>query len=168
MSAPIEIRNSPRKWLVRSVAVFVVAAILGFLAFKAIEAGAGRGPVSLTVALTLGALALALYDVRRAYDGQVQVVLDERGFRDRRAGNVLVPWERVRAAGTISIRNARFVTFRLDGPMPRALKYAHPFAMALPGFDETLVRMDVTVLDRSLADILAAVRGFAPHVAVEG
>jgi len=168
MSALVELRHNPRRWIFLSAGLFVVAGILAFLTLKALQSGAGRGLVFLLVVLALGALALALNDVRRACDWRVQVMLDDKGFRDRRAGNVLVPWERVRAVGATSLRNLKLVTFRLDGPMPAAIRYAHPFAIAVPGFDETVVRMDVTTLDWSAHDILDAVRRLAPHVKVEG
>jgi hypothetical protein len=34
----------------------------------------------------------ALFMARGAFDTKVQVVLDAKGFRDRRGGDVLMPW----------------------------------------------------------------------------
>ena len=111
MSQPFELRSRPGRRIFGAVLTFAVAAMLGFLAAKAVELDAERWVMFLTGLLALGALAFGLHELRRARDRRVKVVLDSEGFRDRRAGNVMVPWADVREVEYISVRNLKVIAF---------------------------------------------------------
>jgi hypothetical protein len=170
MSQPFEIRNRGGTGMLSALLMLAGAAGFGFLALKGVELGSGRGPVFLAAVVALGVLGLGLSFLRRAFDKRVQVVLEREGFRDRRLGNVMVPWADVRQARYVSVRRYQAIVFKLDRPVPPRIRYSsgiRAVSMALPWMDETMLRMDITGLDWSGADILAAVRELAPHVTVD-
>ena len=96
MPAPVEIHNSATGKIFPALGPFLIAAIFGFFALKGLASGAPGGGVLWVAVLALGCLGLGLFIARGAFDTSVQVVLDATGFRDRRGGDVLVPWEKVR------------------------------------------------------------------------
>src|SRR5262245_48190357 len=151
MSQTCEIRDSPGEGtfrILRALLMFVVAGMLGLLVLTGVDLH-GRGRALLVVAGALVALAFGIHDLRRAFDRRIQVVLDGTGFRDRRAGNVLVPWIDVREARLVSVhhsgaaRKFEVILFRLDGAVPAGIRYssgASAMAMAMPWADEATVR----------------------------
>ncbi|TGV08671.1 hypothetical protein EN816_32735 [Mesorhizobium sp. M8A.F.Ca.ET.173.01.1.1] len=161
MSAPVELRNSPTNKFSSVAGSLLMAAIFGFYTLKGLANGADGGRVFLVALLALGFLGFGGYMVRGAFDTSVKVVLDENGFRDRRLGDVLVPWHRVQSVRLSSSgKGSGMVSFELTGEPSDAL------ANAL--FGGNTVRMEVNSLDMSGLDIVAAIKRLAPHVAVTG
>ncbi|PAQ05510.1 hypothetical protein [Mesorhizobium temperatum] len=167
MSAPVEIRNSLTGKLFPALGPFLIAAIFGFFALKGLASGAPAGRLLWVAVLALGCLALGLFLARGAFDTGVQVVLDDRGFRDRRGGDVLVPWEKVRRVHPG--KDAGMISFELTEPPPDAIRYApaNALGLLLP-FGKNIVHMEISSLDITGADMIAAIRRLAPHVAVGG
>ncbi|TJW10518.1 MAG: hypothetical protein E5W82_19810 [Mesorhizobium sp.] len=167
MPAPVEIRNSPTGKIFPAIGPFLIAVIFGFFALKGLGSGAPGGRLFLVAALALGCLGLGLFLARGAFDTSVQVVLDARGFRDRRGGDVLVPWEKVRGVRLTSGQGSAMLNFELTEPPPGAIRYApaNTLNLILP-FGKNIVHMEVSSLDTSGLDMIAAIRRFAPHVAV--
>ncbi len=95
------------------------------------------------------------------------MVLDASGFRDRRGGDVLVPWDKVRSAHLTSGSGSEMISFELTEPPPDAIRYAPANALGrLLPFGKNIVHMEVSSLDITGADMIAAIRRLAPHVAV--
>ena len=163
MSAPVEIRNSAMGKLLPAIGPFLISGIFGFFALKGLASGApGRG-VLLVAVLGLGCLGLGLFIARGAFDTSVQVVLDDRGFRDRRAGDVLVPWQTVRSVRLVSGQGSSMLSFELTGPDAIHHTPANALRRVLPLAGNT-VHMEVSSLDMSGADMMEAIRRLAPHV----
>ena len=93
--------------------------------------------------LALCCVGVGLFMARGARDTSVQVVLDANGFRDRRRGDLLVPWAKVRGVRSVSGRMGRVVMLAFE-------KHAHGNRFAR----------------HAGQDIVDAVRKFAPHVTV--
>lgn len=94
MSAPVEIRNSTTGKLFPALAPFLLAGLFGFFMLQGLSPSSitsGR-VVLLMAVLALCCLGIGLFMARGIRDTSVQVVLDANGFRDRRRGDVLVPW----------------------------------------------------------------------------
>lgn len=165
MSAPVEIRNSAIGKLLPAIGPFLISGIFGFFALKGFSSGAPGGGVLLVAVLALGCLGLGLFIARGAFDTSVQVVLDADGFRDRRGGGVLVPWQTVRGVRLVSGQGSSMLSFELTGP--DAIRHAPASALrrALP-FAGNTVHMEVSSLDMSGADMMAAIRRLAPGVRV--
>ncbi|UDL87373.1 hypothetical protein LGH82_19505 [Mesorhizobium sp. PAMC28654] len=164
MSAPVEIRNSATGKLLPAIGPFLIAGIFGFFALKGLSSGApGGGVLLVVVVLALGCLGLGFFIARGAFDTSVQVVLDADGFRDRRSGGVLVPWQTVRGVRLVSGQGSSMLSFELTGP--DAIRHAPASALrrALP-FAWNTVHMEVSSLDMSGADMMAAIRRLAPGV----
>ncbi|MER8429337.1 hypothetical protein [Mesorhizobium caraganae] len=95
-------------------------------------------------------------------------MLDENGFRDRRLGDVLVPWDKVVSVHLSSPgKGSGMVNFELTGEPPDEIKYAPANALnlVLP-FGGNTVHMEVSSLDVRGQDIVEAIKTFAPHVVV--
>jgi hypothetical protein len=167
MSAPVEIRNSAMGKLLPAIGPFLIAATFGFFALEGLASGAPGGGVLLVAVLALGCLGLGFFIARGAFDTSVQVVLDADGFRDRRGGDVLVPWRTVRSVRLVSGQGSAMLSFDLMGPPPDAIRPAPANALrrVLP-FGGNTVHMEVSSLDMSGADMIAAIRRLAPHVGV--
>jgi len=167
MPAPVEIRNSATGKLFPAIGPFLIAVLFGFFALKGLASGAPGGGVLLVALLALGCLGLGFVIARGAFDASVQVVLDAHGFRDRRGGDVLVPWQTVRSVRIVSGQGSAMLSFELTGPPPDAIRHAPANALGriLP-LGRNTVHMEVSSLDMNGADMIAAIRQFAPHVAV--
>ncbi|MBN9222792.1 MAG: hypothetical protein J0I79_33085 [Mesorhizobium sp.] len=169
MSAPVQIRNSASSNTLATLAPFIGAAVAGVLAFRAMSSDTARGPVFLLFIFALGCLGWGLFKASGGFDSGVQVTLDSHGFRDKRAGDVLVPWATVRSAGLVHGNHGgpTLVNFELTGPLPEAIKYSNANALnlMLPGNGHT-VHMEMSSLDISEGEIMAAIRRFAPGVKV--
>ncbi|RWA58111.1 hypothetical protein [Mesorhizobium sp.] len=167
MAAPLEIRNSASGKILPAIGPFLIGGIFGFGALQGVAAGANGGHVLWIALLALGFLALGFFIVRGAFDTSVKVTLDQRGFRDARAGDVLVPWNKVRsvrlAAGG---KGAAMLNFELTEEPPDAIKYAAANAFGLMPFGKTTVHMEISSLDVRGQDMVDAVKTFAPHVVV--
>jgi len=115
-----------RKALPRARAV-LLAGLFGVFVLQGLSpSSVTSGRVVLLMAvLALCCVGVGLFMARGARDTSVQVVLDENGFRDRRRGDVLVPWAKVRGVRSVSGRMGRVVmlTFELTEPMPDEIKY---------------------------------------------
>ncbi|UVK39545.1 hypothetical protein LHFGNBLO_000928 [Mesorhizobium sp. AR10] len=169
MSAPIDLRNSPIGKIFPALGPFLLAAIFGFFALKGLASGApGRGVLWVTV-LALGCLGFGLVIARGAFDTSVQVVIDAKGFRDRRGGDVLVPWEKVRSVRLTSGKGSAMISFELTEEPPKAIRYAPANALGrLLPFGRNIVHMEISSLDMSGADMIAAIKRLAPQVVVSG
>ena len=169
MSAPVEIRNSASSNSFAVIAPFIGAVVAGVLAFRALSSDTARGPVFLLIVFAVGCLGWGLFKASSGFDSGVQVVLDTKGFRDKRAGDVLVPWETVRSAGLVHGNHGgpTLVNFELTGEMPEAIKYsgANALNLMLPGGGKT-VHMEMSSLDISEGEMMAAIRRLAPDVKV--
>ena len=154
MSSRVEIRNSPTGKIFSALGPFLLAAIFGFFALKGLASGAPGQ---------------RLFLARDAFDTGVQVVLDTVGFRDRRGGGVLVPWEKVRSVSLVCDEDSAMINFELTEPPPDAIRYApaNALGLLLP-FGKNTVRMEISSLDATGADMIATIRRLAPHVAVDG
>ena len=120
VSTPVEIRNIPTGKMISAIGPFLIAAIFGLFALKGLASGAPGERVFLVAVLALGCLALGLFFARGAFDTKVEVVLDATGFRDRRAGDVLVPWENMRSARHASGQGSAMINFELADEFPDA------------------------------------------------
>ena len=113
-------------------------------------------------------LGLGFFIARGAFDTSVKVVLNSQGFRDTRAGDVLVPWSKVKsvrlAAGG---KGAAMLNFELTGEPPDEIRYSAANAFGLMPFGKTTVHMEISSLDVRGQDLVDAVRKFAPHVVVK-
>lgn len=170
MSTPLEIRNSATGKIFPAIGPFLIGAIFAFGALQGLAAGAAGGWVLVIVLLALGCLALGFFIARGAFDKSVKVVLDDKGFRDRRAGDVLVPWRNVLSVRLASGgKGAAMLNFELTGEPPDEIKYSAVNALSrmLP-FGKNIVHMEISSLDVQGQDMIAAIRRLAPHVAIDG
>lgn len=167
MSAPVELRNSPTGKMSSAFGALLFAAIFGFYTLKGLVTGADGGRVLLVALLALGFLGFGYFLARGAFDTSVKVVLDEKGFRDRRLGDVLVPWDKVQSVRLTSGKGSGMVNFELAEAPPDEIKYAlaNALNLMLP-FGQNTVHMEVSSLDMSGADIIAEIQRLAPHVEV--
>ena len=167
MAAPLEIRNSPSGKILPALGPFLLGGIFGFGALQGVASGAGGGHVLWIALLSAACLALGVFIARGAFDTSVKVTLDERGFRDSRAGDVLVPWNKVRSLRLASGgKGAAMLNFELTEEPPDAIKYSSANAFGLMPFGKTIVHMEISSLDVRGEDLVDAVRKFAPHVVV--
>jgi hypothetical protein len=165
MSAPLELRNSVTGKIFPAIGPLLIGAIFGFGALRGLAVGADGVLVIALVAL--GCLGLAYVIARGAFDRSVQVTLDSQGFRDARAGDVLVPWAMVKSVHLTSGKGAAMLNFELTRKPPDEIKYAPANALdrMLP-FGKNIVHMEVSSLDVRGQDMVEAVKSFAPHVVV--
>ena len=165
MSAPLELRNSATGKIFPAIGPLLIGAIFGFGALRGLAAGADGVLVIALVAL--GCLGLGYVIARGAFDNSVQVTLDSHGFRDARAGDVLVPWAMVKSVHLTSGKGAAMLNFELTREPPDEIKYAPANALdrMLP-FGKNIVHMEVSSLDVRGQDMVEAVKTFAPHVVV--
>ena len=165
MSAPLELRNSVTGKIFPAIGPLLIGAIFGFGALSGLAAGADGVLVIALVAL--GCLGLAYVIARGAFDSSVQVTLDSHGFRDARAGDVLVPWAMVKSVHLTSGKGAAMLNFELTREPPDEIKYAPANALNLMlPFGKNTVHMEVSSLDVRGQDMVEAVKSFAPHVVV--
>ncbi|RAZ90135.1 hypothetical protein DPM33_15000 [Mesorhizobium hawassense] len=167
MAAPLELRNSPSGKILPAVGPFLIGGIFGFGALQGVAAGANSGHVLWIALLGAACLGLGAFIARGAFDTSVKVILDSQGFRDRRAGDVLVPWRKVKsvrlAAGG---KGAAMLNFELTEEPPDEIRYAAANAFGLMPFGRTTVHMEISSLDARGQDLVDAVKTFAPHVVV--
>ncbi|AZO49783.1 MAG: hypothetical protein EOS54_25675 [Mesorhizobium sp.] len=168
MTAPLELHNSATGKILPAIGPLLIGAIFAFGVVQGIAAGAKSGHVLVIALLSAGCLALGFFLARGAFDTSVQVVLDSHGFRDRRAGDVLVPWTKVRSVRLTSGKGSAMLNFELTEEPPDAIKYAPANVVnrILP-FGKTIVHMEVSSLDVRGDDMIDAIRKFAPHVVVD-
>lgn len=166
MAAPLEIRNSPSGKIFPALGPFLIGGVFGFGALQGVASGADGGHVLWIALLGAACLALGAFIARGAFDTSVKVVLNSQGFRDTRAGDVLVPWSKVKsvrlAAGG---KGAAMLNFELTGEPPDEIRYAAANAFGLVG--KTTVHMEISSLDVRGQDLVDAVKTFAPHVVVK-
>ena len=167
MSAPLELRNSATGKIFPAIGPLLIGAIAGFGALRGLAAGADGGHVLVIALVALGCLGLGYVIARGAFDRSVQVTLDSQGFRDARAGDVLVPWAMVKSVHLTSGKGAAMLNFELTREPPDEIKYAPANALnrMLP-FGKNIVHMEVSSLDVRGQDMVEAIKTFAPHVVV--
>jgi len=167
MAAPLEIRNSPSGKILPALGPFLIGGIFGFGALQGVASGADGGHVLWIALLGIACLGLGVYIARGAFDTSVKVTLNDQGFRDARAGDVLVPWNKVRsvrlAAGG---KGAAMLNFELTEEPPDEIRYSSANAFGLMPFGKTTVHMEISSLDVHGQDMVEAVKKFAPHVVV--
>ena len=165
MSAPLELRNSPTGKIFPAIGPLLIGAIFGFGALSGLAAGADG--VLIIALVAVGCLGLGYVIARGAFDRSVQVTLDSQGFRDARAGDVLVPWAMVKSVHLTSGKGAAMLNFELTREPPDEIKYAPANALdrMLP-FGKNIVHMEVSSLDVRGQDMVEAIKTFAPHVVV--
>jgi hypothetical protein len=167
MAAPLEIRNSPSGKILPALGPFLIGGIFGFGALQGVASGADGGHVLWIALLGIACQGLGVYIARGAFDTSVKVTLNSQGFRDTRAGDVLVPWNKVRsvrlAAGG---KGAAMLNFELTEEPPDEIKYSSANAFGLMPFGKTTVHMEISSLDVHGQDMVDAVKKFAPHVVV--
>lgn len=167
MSAPLEIRNSVSGKIFPALGPFLIGGIFGFGALQGVASGASGGTVLWIALLAIGCLALGFFIARGAFDTSIKVVLNSHGFRDARAGDVLVPWSKVKSVRLASGgKGAAMLNFELTEEPPDAIKYAAANAFGLMPFGKTTVHMEISSLDVRGEEMVDAVRRFAPHVEV--
>lgn len=165
MSAPLELRNSATGKIFPAIGPLLIGAIFGFGALRGLAVGADGVLVIALVAL--GCLGLGYVIARGAFDSSVKVTLDSQGFRDARAGDVLVPWAMVKSVHLTSGKGAAMLNFELTREPPDEIKYApaNVLNLMLP-FGKNIVHMEVSSLDVRGQDMVEAIKTFAPHVVV--
>ncbi|RWE72330.1 hypothetical protein [Mesorhizobium sp.] len=167
MAALLELRNSPSGKIFPALGPFLLGGVFGFGALQGVASGADGGHVLWIALLAAACLGLGAFIARGAFDTSVKVTLDQRGFRDARAGDVLVPWSKVKsvrlAAGG---KGAAMLNFELTGEPPDAIKYSSANAFGLMPFGRNIVHMEISSLDVRGQELVDAVRKFAPHVVV--
>ena len=166
MSAPLELRNSPTGKIFPAIGPFIIGAMFGFGALQGLASGAEGGHVLVIALMAVACLGLGASIARGAFDTSVKVTLDQRGFRDSRAGDVLVPWREVRSVRLTSGKGAAMLNFELTEEPPDAIKYSSANAFGLMPFGKTTVHMEISSLDVRGEDLVDAVKKFAPHVVV--
>ncbi|MDG4884328.1 hypothetical protein [Mesorhizobium sp. WSM4884] len=167
MAAPLEIRNSATGKIFPAFGPFLIGAVFGFGALQGLAAGASGGHVLWIALLSVACLALGFFIARGAFDTSVKVTLDSQGFRDARAGDVLVPWAKVRSVRLASGgKGAAMLNFELTEEPPDAIKYSAANAFGIMPFGKTTVHMEISSLDMRGEAMVDAVKKFAPHVVV--
>lgn len=167
MAAPLEIRNSPTGKIFPAFGPFLIGGVFGFGALQGVAAGANGGHVLWIALLSVACLALGFFIARGAFDTSVKVTLDSQGFRDARAGDVLVPWSKVRSVRLASGgKGAAMLNFELTEEPPDAIKYSAANAFGIMPFGKTIVHMEISSLDMRGDAMVDAVKTFAPHVVV--
>ncbi|AZO10423.1 MULTISPECIES: hypothetical protein [unclassified Mesorhizobium] len=167
MVDPLEIRNSVSGKILPAIGPVIIGAMFGFGALQGAAAGANSGHVLWIALLAAACLALGFFIARGAFDTSVKVVLNSQGFRDSRAGDVLVPWRKVRSVRLASGgKGAAMLNFELTEEPPDAIRYAAANAFGLMPFGKTTVHMEISSLDIRGDDMVEAVKAFAPHVVV--
>ncbi|TPI13772.1 hypothetical protein FJW06_13720 [Mesorhizobium sp. B4-1-3] len=165
MAAPLELRNSASGKILPSVGPFLIGGVFAFGALQGLASGADGGHVMWIALLAAACLGLGVFIARGAFDTSVKVTLDSQGFRDSRAGDVLVPWSKVKsvrlAAGG---KGAAMLNFELTEEPPDAIRYSSANAFGLIG--RNTVHMEISSLDVRGEDLVDAVKTFAPHVVV--
>jgi len=165
----VELRNSATNRSSSAAGSFLMAAIFGFYTLKGLVNGADGGRVFLVALLALGFLGLGGFFVRGAFDTSVKVTLDQRGFRDARVGDALVPWDRVQSVRLSAPgKGSGVVSFELNEEPPDEIRHApaNALSLVLP-FGRNTVHMEINSLDMSGQEIIEVVRRFAPHVVVD-
>lgn len=168
--APLELRNSATGKIFPAIGPVVIGVMFGFGALRGLASGTNSGHVLVIALLAAVCLGLGYFIARGAFDNSVKVTLDQRGFRDARAGDVLVPWQNVLSVRLASGgKGAAMLNFELTGEPPDEIKYAPANALSrmLP-FGKNIVHMEISSLDVQGQDMIAAIRRLAPHVTVEG
>jgi hypothetical protein len=168
---PLEIRYNFSGNL---VAVFATLAIAGILAFYLIYAAIlGKfgerwffGLAACGAFLTLG-----VYHGRHMFDNRAVLTFTPQGFRDRRAGNVLVPWTMVES-GRISPlgKGEVLVIFTLNADPDERMTYhlmSSSGRLDWPFFDGRRINIGTNALDLSPQDMLTAAKEFAPHIEID-
>lgn len=167
MAAPLEIRNSPSGKILPALGPLMIGGIFGFGALQGVASGANGGHVLWIALLSAACLGLGAFIARGAFDTSVKVTLNSHGFRDTRAGDVLVPWSKVKsvrlAAGG---KGAAMLNFELTEEPPDEIRYSSANAFGLMPFGKTTVHMEISSLDVRGQDLVDAVKTFAPHVVV--
>ena len=167
MPAPLELRNSPSGKILPALGPFLIGGIFGFGALQGVAAGADGGHVLWIALLSVACLGLGAVIARGAFDSSVKVTLNSQGFRDARAGDVLVPWSKVKsvrlAAGG---KGAAMLNFELTEEPPDEIKYSAANAFGIMPFGRNIVHMEISSLDVRGDDLVDAVKKFAPHVVV--
>ena len=167
MAAPLEIRNSPTGKLFPALGPFLIGGIFGFGALQGAAAGADGGHVLWIALLSALCLGLGAVIARGAFDTSVKVTLNSQGFRDARAGDVLVPWKKVRSVRLSSSgKGGAMLNFELTEEPPDEIKYSAANAFGIMPFGRNIVHMEISSLDVRGQDMVDAVRQFAPHVVV--
>lgn len=167
MSAPLELRNSATGKIFPAIGPLLIGAMFGFGALRGLVAGANSGHVLVIALVAFGCLGLGYLIARGAFDSSVKVTLDSHGFRDARAGDVLVPWAMVKSVHLTSGKGAAMLNFELTREPPDEIKYAPANALNLMlPFGKNTVHMEVSSLDVRGQDMIEAIKTFAPHVVV--
>ena len=167
MSAPLELRNSVTGKIFPALGPVIIGVMFAFGALRGPVSGADGGWVLVIALVAAGCLGLGYVIARGAFDNSVKVTLDSHGFRDARAGDVLVPWQTVKSVHLTSGKGSAMLNFELTGEPPDAIKYAPANALnlVLP-FGRNIVHMEISSLDVRGQDMVDAVQKFAPHVVV--
>ncbi|MEW6630234.1 MAG: hypothetical protein AB1440_05135 [Pseudomonadota bacterium] len=167
MASPLEIRNSVSGKIFPAIGPLLIGAIFGFGALQGVASGASGGAVLWIALLAISCLALGFYIARGAFDSSVKVVLNSQGFRDARAGDVLVPWSKVLSVRLASGgKGAAMLNFELTEEPPDAIRYSAANAFGIMPFGKTTVHMEISSLDVRGEDMVDAVKAFAPYVEV--
>jgi hypothetical protein len=166
MPAPLEIRNSPSGKILPALGPFLLGGIFGFGALQGVASGADGAHVAWIALLGVACLGLGVFIARGAFDTSVKVTLNSQGFRDSRAGDVLVPWSKVKSVLAAGGKGAAMLNFELTGEPPDEIRYSSANAFGLMPFGKTTVHMEISSLDVRGEDLVDAVKTFAPHVVV--
>ena len=170
----LEIRYNSRSNAMMALCSAALATIPGFFLVSGFVHGIRPGKTSEALFLA-GAfvvlLAAAIYNAALLFNDRIVVTLSPDGFRDRRAGDVLMPWTKVarlrKVYGPNSSGMVRFELTEDPGPRMHYDPISSSGRLAAPLlFDGRQINVQTASLDISQDDFIKAALDFAPHIVI--
>ena len=170
----LEIRYNSHGNALMALCFGALAAIPGFYLVAGLIHGIGAGKTGTALFLAaafVALLAAAIYNAALLFDDRIIVTFSPEGFRDRRAGDVLVPWTMVarlrKAYEPDSSGIVRFELIEDPGPRMHFDPLSSSGRLAAPLlFDGRQINVETASLDIAQDDMIAAALEFAPHLAI--
>ena len=170
----LEIRYNFHTNALMALCFAAIAAIVGFFLVYGLIYGIRpdkTGQAFLMGCVFVVLLALAGYNGRMLFDNRAVVILTSEGFRDRRAGDVLIPWRLVtRVRRVVGPKSSGIVRFDLTEDPGSQMHYdliSSSGRLAAPLlFDGRQINIETASLDISQDDLIKAALEFAPHIEI--
>jgi hypothetical protein len=172
--APLEARYNFHINAVMALCFGIPACILGFGLVRGLVYGIRAdktGEALLVAGGFVALLAAAVYNGAMLFDNRIVVTLTAEGLRDRRTGNVLIPWTMIaRLRKVASPDSSGIVRFELtEDPGPRVhydlMSSSGRFAAPLIS-DGRQINVETASLDIDQDEFIKAALDFAPHIVV--